>query len=428
MNEELSLEDYRSKLLDALNETKSGSSYDSAGTVQVYVNEQRVGLLDAVESDAKLHVQSHARIDTVHLRSEEGILLGGLSAPEYGFRTSRVRLSSEAVELCIHNTADGGSLNAAFITTPSLWSRIRATLAAGAGLFAQRPYGRTAPGLRAVAFAQVLLAIAVVGLVADRMTFSTLPQQPPPIQAVTVSQPETPRPAPSIDVAKLEHQLDELARMQAKVIETVGVQQQGMAQLQEAMLKLSSSQESVESSMLTVKQEIEKRPSVASREVDRPTRLSASKPQMEERQLGTAIRSLTIDNDRLSAEIAGLEQYNQDLKRKLQIAGLDGSRTGDAGQERVLARRPEGVPPPALPQLTDGASNGQSQPFLFWVTFSEGTSQESIDRWVHDMNGHKGVVNEGWQEVRILPPSVPTDRFLEQIRGEKIVKAARVTP
>ena len=428
MNEDLSVEDYRSKLLDALSNSKSRSSHDSSGTVQVYVNEQRVGLLDAIESDAKLHVQSHARIDTVHLRSEEGILLGGLSAPEYGFRTSRVRLASEAVELRIHNTADGGSLNAAFITSPSLWSRLRATLASAAGLLAQRPHGQPVPGLRAVAFAQVLLVVAVVGLVADRMTFLHPPQQPLPVQAVMVSQPETPRPAPRIDLAKLEHQLDELARMQAKVMETVGVQQQGMAQLQEAVLKLSSSQESVESTVLTVKQEIEKRPSIASRELDRPVRVSAIKPLVEERQLGTAIRSLTIDNDRLSAEIAGLEQYNQDLKRKLQIAGLDGSRTGDAGQEKVLTRRPDGVPSPPLPQLIDGSSNGQSQPFLFWVTFSEGTSQESIDRWVHDMNGHKGIVNEGWQEVRILPPSVPTDRFLEQIRGEKIVKAARVTP
>lgn len=428
MNEELSLEDYRSKLLDVLSDTKSRSAYDGSGTVQVYVNDQRVGLLDAIESDAKLHVQSHARIDTVHLRSEEGILLGGLSAPEYGFRTSRVRLSSEAVELRIHNTADGGSLNAAFITTPSLWSRMRETLIGAVGLLTQRPHGRAVPGLRAVAFAQVLLAVAVVGLIADRMTFPTLPQQPLPVQTVTISQPDTPRPAPSIDLAKLEHQLDELARMQAKMMETVGGQQQGMAQLQESMLKLSSAQESVETTVLTVKQEIEKRSSMASREVDRPVRFTASKPQVEERQLGTAIRSLTIDNDRLSAEIAGLEQYNQDLKRKLQVAGLDGSRTGDVGQEKVLARRPEGVPPPPLPQLTDGSSNGQSQPFLFWVTFSEGTSQESIDRWVHDMNGHKGVVNEGWQEVRILPPSVPTDRFLEQIRGEKIVKAARVTP
>jgi len=428
MNEDLSLEDYRSKLLEALHNPKSRSTHDSSDTVQVYVNEQRVGLLDAIESDAKLHVQSHARIDTVHLRSEEGILLGGLSAPEYGFRTSRVRLSSEAVELRIHNTADGGSLNAAFITTPSLWNRVRATLVSAAGLLAQRPHSRPVPGLRAVAFAQVLLLMAVVGLVADRMTFLQPPQPPLPVQSVMVSQPETPRPAPRIDLAKLEHQLDELARMQAKVMETVGVQQQGMAQLQEAMLKLSSSQESVENTVLTVKQEIEKRPSMASREIDRPVRFSASKPQVEERQLGTAIRSLTIDNDRLSAEIAGLEQYNQDLKRKLQIAGLDGSRTADRGQEKVLVGRPDGVPSPPLPQLADGPSNSQSQPFLFWVTFSEGTSQESIDRWVHDMNGHKGVVNEGWQEVRILPPSVPTDRFLEQIRGEKIVKAARVTP
>jgi hypothetical protein len=69
----------------------------------------------------------------------------------------------------------------------------------------------------------------------------------------------------------------------------------------------------------------------------------------------------------------------------------------------------------------------QQAPFLFWVTFSEGTSQERIDQWVHEMKGHKGAVSEGWQEVRIVPPPVPPDRFLEQIREEKIVKAARIS-
>jgi hypothetical protein len=76
--------------------------------------------------------------------------------------------------------------------------------------------------------------------------------------------------------------------------------------------------------------------------------------------------------------------------------------------------------------VAESSQNSQIQPFLFWVTFSDGTSQERIDQWVHEKNGRKGAVNEGWQEVRIVPPAVPPDLFLEQIRGEKIVKAARI--
>jgi hypothetical protein len=36
-------------------------------------------------------------------------------------------------------------------------------------------------------------------------------------------------------------------------------------------------------------------------------------------------------------------------------------------------------------------------------------------------------MSEGWQEVEVVPPAVPADRFLEQIRQTKLVKAVRVS-
>lgn len=429
MDQVLDLEAYRSRLLDALVDTKGRSGHSSSDRVQIYVNEQRVGLLEGVSSHSKLHVQSHERIDTVHLRSEDGVLLGGLLAPEYGFRTSRVSLSSDAIELHVHNTADGGSLNAAFVSAPSLWNRAWTTVAGVAGMMTfQRLEGRAVPGMRAVAVTQVLLAMVMAGLVADRMAdWGTSAPTLPPLTQVTRA--EAPWAAPLAEVEKLEQQLGELARMQAKVVETVELQHQGVAQLQQIMSKVSSSQESVVASVLTVQQEIEKRPASVSREVDRPMmRLHAGKVRVEEGQLESAIRSLTFDNDRLSSEVVGLEQYNEDLKRKLLSAGLDLSKTGESGQGKVVMRTPEELQLSSLPQSAESSSNAQTQPFFFWVTFSEGTSQESIDKWVHEMKGHKGAMNEGWQEVRIVPPSLSPDRFLEQIRGEKIVKAARINP
>ena len=65
--------------------------------------------------------------------------------------------------------------------------------------------------------------------------------------------------------------------------------------------------------------------------------------------------------------------------------------------------------------------------FLFWVTFSDGTSQESIDQWVREMRGRKGTLSEGWQAVEIGPPAESMDRFLDQIKQTKIVKAVRVS-
>jgi hypothetical protein len=277
--------------------------------------------------------------------------------------------------------------------------------------------------MRTVAFTQALLAIAVVGLVADRMTtWMVLEPTPSPVvqsEALPASQ--------IVETAKLEQQLGEVVRMQEKLGDALESQQKGMAQLQQAMVKLSATQESVEASVLTVRGELEKQQAVvASREVERAVHQPSNKAPARHGQIETAIHSLTVDNDRMSKEIAGLEQYNQDLKNKLLAAGLSPSKGVDSNENKLLARQAEVMQPAQQPQVAQGSQSSQAQPFLFWVTFSEGTSQESIDQWVNGMKGHKGALNEGWQEVGIVPPAVPPDRFLEQIREDKIVKAARI--
>jgi hypothetical protein len=415
MGQEEDLELYRSRLLESLNGRSGRSPRGASDSIQVYVNDRRVGELEGAAIGATLHVQCVDHIETVQLRAEDGTLLGGLAAPEYGFRTDRVRLSSDTVELCVHNTPQGGTLSALFSPAPSFWSRAWKSMTDAADrLIAHRPDTAPAYGMRTVAFTQALLAVAVVGLVADRAATWMTPERTPSPVVQTASLPA----APPAEMARLEQQLEELARMQAKVGEALGSQQNGMAQLHQAVAKLSSTQESVASSLVMVKEEVreevEKRLEAVGRETDRTTtRHLASKGRVEQEQLEAAIHTLTADNDRLSKEVAGLEEHNQALKAKLQTVVASTSKAVDPGPERLL-------------KMADSLQATQQAPFLFWVTFSEGTSQERIDQWVHEMKGHKGAINEGWQEVRIVPPAVPPDRFLEQIRGDKIVKAARI--
>ena len=409
MGHEEELEAYRSQLLESLSSRPTIRGWSDP--IQVYVNERRVGELEGAGIGATLQVQCVDHIETVQLRAEDGTLLGGLTAPECGYRTDRVRLSADTVELSVHNMAQGGTLSALFTPAPSFWSQVWKGIADAADrLVARRPEPTVAYGMRAVAFTQALLAVAVVGLVADRMTTWRTPERTPPpvVQTATLSA------APAADMAKLEQQLHELARMQAKVDDALGSQQKGMVQLQQAMLKLSSTQESFESNVLTVKEEIEKRLETVGRETDRQTRQMASRGRVEQEQLEAAIQSLTADNARLSKEVVSLEEHNQVLRTRFQTAVANASKAVDSSSERLL-------------KMADNLQATQQTPFLFWVTFSDGTSQESIDKWVHEMKGHKGAVSEGWQEVRILPPAVPPDRFLEQVRGEKIVKAARIS-
>lgn len=275
--------------------------------------------------------------------------------------------------------------------------------------------------MRALAFTQVLLAIALVGLAADRLPGWMTPAHPP----LSVTQTEAPWAAPLAEVLKLEQQLVELSRMQAKAVDTIQTQQEGMAQLQRTMAKLSSTQETVSSSVLTVKQEMEQRRKGTARESDRMTRALMSKALSEQEQLEAEIHSLVIANDRLARERAQLEQHNQELKKRLTSTGLEVSKAAIPEREKpVVAQHGESVQPP---QVADARPAPQQPPFLFWVTFSEGTSQDSIDQWVRDMHGRKGALNEGWQAVEIVPPTEPMERFLDQIKQTKIVKAVKVS-
>jgi hypothetical protein len=421
MEPEQDLVAYRERLLQGMKDGVRRSACGGSDPIQVFVNQRRVGLLNGAESEATLQIQSDARIDSVQLRSEDGVLLGGLCAPEYGFRTSRVLLNRNTIELHVQNHAQGGSVRAVCIPAPSLWLRARRALAGVAVTAAPRPAAVAVPGMRAIVFAQVLLAVALAGLGADRIAGWMTPAHLP----LPVTQTEAPWAAPLAEVAKLKQQLVELSRMQAEAVDTIQTQQQGMAQLQRTMAKLSSSQESVASSVLTVKQEMEQRRKGSVRDVDRMTRLIMSRAQSEQEQLAAEIRSLTVANDRLSKEMADLEQHNQDLQKRLKSAGVDVSKASGSDREKpMMAQQGETAQPPRVAEARPGSAQ---PPFLFWVTFSEGTSQDSIDQWVHQMRGRKGTLSEGWQAVEIVPPTEPMEHFLDQIKQAKIVKAVRIS-
>ncbi len=425
MSYEEDLEAYRSQLLQSLSSPPSRSVSGVLEPIQVYVNERRVGELEGAGMDATLHVKSLDHIETIQLRTEDGTLLGGLVAPEYGYRTSRIQLSSDAVELCVHNTAQGGSLNAVFVPKPSFWSRMGKTLADVADRLAiRRPDAAIAHSMRTVAFTQALLAVMVVGLVLDRVATWMGSEQ----MLTSGIQPEALRTVSVTEMGKLEQQLGELARVQEKVGEALDLQVKGMAQLHQTMAKLSSSHESVASRVVMVKEEMEKRQESLEPETDRTTPHPASRGAVvDQEQLEVAISSLTEDNAKLSRELASLEERNQTLTAKLHMASMNASKAVDPNPERLLANQADVARTNQSLQVAETLQNSQTQPFLFWVTFSEGTSQESIDQWVHEKKGRKGSINEGWQEVRIVPPAVPPNLFLEQIRGEKIVKAARIS-
>jgi chromosome segregation ATPase len=187
----------------------------------------------------------------------------------------------------------------------------------------------------AIAFTQVVLAVALVGLVVDRTTGWMTPVRPP----LPVTQAEAHSTVPLAEVAKLEQQLVELSRMHAKAVETIQAQQQGMAQLQRTMTKLSSAQETVASSVLGVKQKVEQRQKGVGRDADRMTRVIMNQAKSVQEQMEAEIHSLTVANDRLSNELFRLDQNNRERREQMISADVDvskatppTSREADGGQ------------------------------------------------------------------------------------------------
>lgn len=412
MEQNQDLADYRANLLKRLEDgarrsTGSPSNRMPADPIQVFVNGRRIGWLSGKEAEAVVRFHCQSRVDHVELRSEDGILLGGLSAPEQGVRFARVPLRLDLVELSIHNTAQGGSVSAVYHPALAPWRRFVRAMVGAVGASLPRPFeAATVSGARVAVVTQVVLALVVLWLAADRVADW--------MSGARVSMPVT-----RTEVAKLERQIDTLARVQAEAVGTIQSQQRGMVELQSAVARLSSTQETVASGMVTVRREIEQRQKKSGRDVERMAEVLISQTQMD-RQLEAEIRSLTVANERLSKEMARLVEQNKDLMKRLKATEVDVSKQVLPKQEPLMTAQQSDD------QSASSDAQASSQPFLFWVNFNEGTTEEHIDQWVNEMHGRKGAVNEGWQEVQVMHLSVPTERFLEQVKGAKIVRAVRV--
>jgi len=70
----------------------------------------------------------------------------------------------------------------------------------------------------------------------------------------------------------------------------------------------------------------------------------------------------------------------------------------------------------------------QVRPFMFWVSFQDGTPEESIDSLIREIHGRTGQINAGWYKVEVsLPPPQTADSFVESLKKATIVKAVKTS-
>ncbi len=105
------LSEYRQRLLDALKTHSIRRRREEPDLLQVFVNQERVGTVASAGTEPTFAFSSRERIvHSVEVRTEDGVLVGGLCAPEFGIRSARVPLSRDAIEITVHNRMDGGSV------------------------------------------------------------------------------------------------------------------------------------------------------------------------------------------------------------------------------------------------------------------------------------------------------------------------------
>ncbi len=403
---------YRDHVIERLRSLIRNRHRLDGGRMDLFVNLERVGTLDGARSDASfVHTCRGHVIHHVEVRSEEGRLIGGLNASERAMRMSRVHLPGRTLNLEVRNRMDEGSVNLAIHSGPTPLSRIqRLVKRAAAGL--KKGPGGNPDRAWATATAQIVLAGAVLALGADRYLASTREPQP-----VRVGETE---------MAALEAQIDRLTQAEAANRQLVESQRDELAQLRKSLADMAAAQQRTASEIKSVSRAADDRKNGGDRDIEHVTRVLLSKAEAERAQFRKELHGLVLANETLAKQVTALENSNVDLKTRLKSAGVDVSKvTTTKGAGLAAAEKQTEVD---MTQMAEGRSGSSMQPFTFWVSFQEGTSEENIDHMIREVHGSKGMVDQGWYPVELpSPPPDPLEGFLESVRHTRFVKAVSMT-
>lgn len=425
------LQRYRERLLASLSETPRRQGEDGTRRIQVFVNHDRVGSLDADRRDGQFTLTVRERsIQLVELRSETGTLIGGLSTPDVGLRTLRVEWAGRTVQATVHNRLDGGSLNVMASQPDSIWGSL------GQGLRRWLPTSSDAmpqPGaIRGLAFAQVVMFVAVAGLAADRIwdRMVTERSDSPTTVATAVGHEIVSSARTQEALGHLDAQVQALLSAQTTAAQVVAGQQKSLQVVQRLLDDVVQQQKQIGTQMVSVQQMEAHQEKIAQRttlDLDRMTKTVMGQVQSERMQLRDELHSLSMANEHLARHVSSMEKKNQEMAGRLRSAGIEvSSRVKDAKDH------PDGAMMVAKERSKESAESTamvaearpESSPFTFFVSFHEGTTEETIDRWFKELHARKGDADSGWYSVEVPRPShQPADRFMEGLKDVKIVKA-----
>lgn len=413
---------YREALLTSLR-GRMGRRGGRVEVFQVFVNQESVGTLDGRGvGTSRMSVNRARAIQTVEIRSESGELVGGVCLQDFGRKAARFSVGRSVLDVSVHNRPGGGTVTVALETVFPVWSRILARLAAsvsrlGSGLAAMRP-SLWAP-------VQVVVVLAVVFLLADRFTERWEVHEATVQELSSVTKPvearlEANRRETKLALARQERALEQVAQMQDDTAQKIKAQQQAVAELQRAVEAVAQRQQQLS---VAVKAAVSN--DRAWRAIEERLEKTLGSIESDRERVFDHIFHIADAQERLTRQQQKLEHdmvslQNRELRTSLESQAVAVAKMLSAQEASKGATVVEAVAEPA------GGSKQEPKAYLvtFWVSFQDGTPEESIDQFLKDIHGRKGPGNAGWYPVEIdLPKPQATDELLESLKKTKIVKA-----
>lgn len=415
------LNDYREHLLDALDDQPRRATAERPGPLQILVNHERVGTLDCAQADPSFSLTVRERsIQQLEIRSESGVLIGGCVAPEAGPKDVRIPIGKGTAHVQVRNHFDGGSLQVRYEPGPCWWSQVTA----GKG----SPSRSSEPAAKSVSFwtaatacAQIVLALGVVALLAERIpSWMGVDDRAHQLEEELAARQSTQE-----QIDRMHEQLGQLREAQAVAVALSQSEQERIAHLHGLLETVTHGQQKLNQQVAGVQDDLLSVKAGVEQEVQNELRVAVSAVEADRELVRQDLQSIKSVNETLIKQVAMLESRNRELNARLALTSLEVAKANAAPKSTVVAKTDNGKDSAVPTAVTDGLRESDRQAFMFWVAFQDGTTEKSIEDLVQELNGiKKGPMKSGWYSVEVnLPKPEPPDRFLESVKRAKIVKS-----
>ncbi len=415
------LNDYREHLLDALDDQPRRAAAERPGLLQVLVNHERVGTLNCAQTDPFFAFTVRERsIQHLEIRGESGVLVGGCVAPEAGKKDVRVPIGKGAAIIQVHNHFDGGSLQMRYEAAPRWWSHVAAAI--GMPLGSSKPStSATAIWTMTTAFAQIVLAVGVVALLAERVP-SWMGSDD---RAHQLEEELAARQSTQEQIDRVHQQLTQLIEAQTAALAVSRSEQERIAQLNNLVDTVTHAQQKLNTQVVAVQEDLHTVKTDVAQEVHNGMRVAVNAVEADRELVRQDLQTIKSVNETLIKQVALLESRNRELHARLALTSLEVAKANAAPKPTMLAKNDTAKDAAVPTTVADGLREADRQAFMFWVAFEDGTTEKSIEDLVQELNGiKKGPMKSGWYSVEVnLPKPEPPDRFLESVKRAKIVKS-----